>query len=235
MEHNPSLNDEDLCINIIKQENYYDILGLHPECKKNEIKKAYKFFALKVHPDKNSSQHARLAFQKLSRAFVCLSSDNLRAIYDQIGSEETSDFSIYEDFDDNLAEKVFSECFQNSRKFGSKPSEPVYKSYLAKCFILQILPIFVILAICIYTTSQSDTKLYSLSISPTYNVRKITNNYNISYYISTDLNRRSNHTIIKAIEDEIESRHIIRLKLLESSEYNNTNQEKYYFEDFNRI
>jgi curved DNA-binding protein CbpA len=35
--------------------NYYQILGLNPNCTKDEIKKAYKSYALKFHPDKHGN------------------------------------------------------------------------------------------------------------------------------------------------------------------------------------
>ena len=44
--------------------------------------------SLKVHPDKNKSEHAQEAFKKLSQAYVCLSEEDKRRMYDRYGNEE---------------------------------------------------------------------------------------------------------------------------------------------------
>ncbi|KAM0030354.1 putative DnaJ domain, Chaperone J-domain superfamily [Helianthus debilis subsp. tardiflorus] len=63
--------------------DHYEILGVGKSCSVEEVKKAYKKLALKVHPDKNKAPGSEEAFKKVSVAFKCLSDDNLRRQYDQ--------------------------------------------------------------------------------------------------------------------------------------------------------
>ena len=44
-----------MCKDILQKKNYYDILGLKQGASDDEIKKAYKKHAIKLHPDKNTA------------------------------------------------------------------------------------------------------------------------------------------------------------------------------------
>jgi DnaJ family protein B protein 12 len=79
---------EQACKDILNCKDYYDILGVSKSATTDEIKKAYRKKSLKVHPDKNKSESAQEAFKKLSQAYVCLSEDDKRAMYDRFGNEE---------------------------------------------------------------------------------------------------------------------------------------------------
>ena len=81
-------NAEKACSDILKCKDYYEILGLTKSATTEEIKKAYRKKSLKVHPDKNKSESSQEAFKKLSQAYVCLSEEDKRAMYDRYGNEE---------------------------------------------------------------------------------------------------------------------------------------------------
>ena len=53
----------------------------------DEIKKSYKKYALRLHPDKNQAPKATEAFKKVSAAYACLTDEKKRRIYDQTGEE----------------------------------------------------------------------------------------------------------------------------------------------------
>ncbi|WP_130735043.1 DnaJ domain-containing protein [Flavobacterium sp. J27] len=56
--------------------NYYQILGLKQNCSKEEIKKAYKFNALKFHPDKNNNDpFYEERFKEIKEAYEMLMKD----------------------------------------------------------------------------------------------------------------------------------------------------------------
>lgn len=188
-----------VCNKILQAQSYYDVLGVSKKSEKDEIRKAYKKIALSVHPDKNKSDLARAAFQKLSKSFVCLSSDKLREIYDLTGSEEIFESGVTEKFDENIAEKVFADIM--SRK--NKKNISVIRSPLVKFFALQLVP--VVLIICLYFYLNSDAgKNFSFNISTHFNIKKITKSQKVVYYVNAEFERFANIEDREKIEKEVE-------------------------------
>ncbi|GAX85030.1 hypothetical protein CEUSTIGMA_g12450.t1 [Chlamydomonas eustigma] len=80
-----------LVSNILKAGgDLYAILGISKTASEDEIKKAYRKLALKLHPDKNVAARAEDAFKALTKAFSCLSDPDKRAYYDRTGFESTA-------------------------------------------------------------------------------------------------------------------------------------------------
>ncbi|KAI8899650.1 X-domain of DnaJ-containing-domain-containing protein [Globomyces pollinis-pini] len=72
----------------VKDTEYYDTLGVAPTATSGEIKKAYRTKAISLHPDKNPNDpNASSNFQKLGQAYQILSNPQLRASYDQHGTD----------------------------------------------------------------------------------------------------------------------------------------------------
>jgi DnaJ-class molecular chaperone len=67
--------------------DYYTILGLSRNATEDEIKKAYKKYALKYHPDKNKSPDAEAKFKEVAEAYECLSDKTKRDVFDKYGEE----------------------------------------------------------------------------------------------------------------------------------------------------
>lgn len=67
--------------------DYYRILQIQSDANEEEIKKAYKKLALKLHPDKNSAADAEERFKEIKEAYEILSDKNKRDKYDRFGEE----------------------------------------------------------------------------------------------------------------------------------------------------
>jgi len=80
----------ELVNNILKAQDFYQILSIDRSASDDDIKKAYRKLALKLHPDKCKAAHAEEAFKAVSKAFSCLSDSDKRAYYDRTGYENTA-------------------------------------------------------------------------------------------------------------------------------------------------
>ena len=67
---------------------HYRVLGVGENATENDLKKAYRKLALKLHPDKNSAPQADEAFKAVGLAYATLSDPQKRTIYDRSGEED---------------------------------------------------------------------------------------------------------------------------------------------------
>lgn len=70
----------------MKQQDFYEIIGVSRDANDAEIKKAYRKLAMKYHPDRNpDDKAAEEKFKEIQGAYAILSDPQKRAAYDQYG------------------------------------------------------------------------------------------------------------------------------------------------------
>lgn len=66
--------------------DYYDVLGVERNASAEDIKKAYRAKARKLHPDRNKEDpDAESKFKEVNEAYDCLKDEQKKAAYDQFG------------------------------------------------------------------------------------------------------------------------------------------------------
>lgn len=102
------------------------LLGLSPEAKPEDIKKAYRKKALQYHPDKNpGDKKSEDKFKEINAAyeFLCGKTPSGGAKYGQQAADFTDLFREFEE----MANSIFGASFRNKGRSGPK-SRPVKKS-----------------------------------------------------------------------------------------------------------
>lgn len=72
---------------MVKETKFYDALGLPPDCSEQDIKRAYRQLAVKLHPDRNPDPAAAEQFKEVGKAYEVLADEEKRKLYDRYGEE----------------------------------------------------------------------------------------------------------------------------------------------------
>jgi len=90
----------------VKETEFYDRLGVSPSATQEEIKKAYRKLAMKLHPDRNPGDPtAEAKFKDLGEAYDVLSDPEKKRVYDKYGKEGLTEGG------GRSAEDIFSQFF----------------------------------------------------------------------------------------------------------------------------
>ncbi|RAL38539.1 hypothetical protein DM860_002517 [Cuscuta australis] len=208
---NGSLNYTEENVQLIRQikteRDYYAILGVEKSCSVDEIRKAYRKLSLKVHPDKNKAPGAEEAFKTVSKAFKCLSDDELRKQYDLTGLVDQ--FEHHEQynnvrqrrrrtgndiFDDNFdPDEIFraffghSDLFRTAHAYRTRASGPAQREDSGRSgpnflILLQMLPLLLIILLAYIPFSEPE---YSLQKGYSYQFRKMTEKHGVEYFVKS--------------------------------------------------
>lgn len=135
--------------------NYYEILGIRSDAKKDEIKKAYRRLALEFHPDKNKSADAHEKFISINEAYLILYDEEAREKYDKEyfmffelkkDSTYTSDYKEThnkqnQETNNRFNDEVLNNWVKNAREQAEKYAKMAFKEFyrLFKSFFKELI------------------------------------------------------------------------------------------------
>lgn len=91
---------------MVKETEFYEVLGVEVSATQAEIKKAYRKLAMKLHPDRNPDDPtAEEKFKRLGEAYDVLSDPEKKSVYDRYGKEGLTEGG------GRSAEDIFSQFF----------------------------------------------------------------------------------------------------------------------------
>lgn len=184
--------------------DYYTILGVEKTTTVEDIRKAYRKLSLKVHPDKNKAPGSEEAFKKVCKAFKCLSDDDSRRQYDQIGLVDEFEHNqrnnsrrrrrryehefFDDDFDNEIYRSFFGQenMFRTPRAYRSRTSsnqrEESHGGGPSLLILLQIVPFLLILLLAYIPFSEPN---YSLHKTHYYQFPKTTEKHGVEFYVKS--------------------------------------------------
>mmetsp|Transcript_17393 Transcript_17393/g.20872 ORF Transcript_17393/g.20872 Transcript_17393/m.20872 type:complete len:360 (-) Transcript_17393:398-1477(-) len=185
---------------ILSTNDYYEIFGVTKNAGEDEIKKAYRKLALKLHPDKNKAPRAEEAFKKVSKAFECLSNDDKRAVYDRYGSEEPPQYRASSGRSERYYQEEEIDPFELFNMFfgggipqqqrrrthqGARHQQHYQQQHHQQQFsvqnLLQMLPILLLFFFSLFPAG--DQPVYSLKRSEMYPLEKQTTRAHVNFYV----------------------------------------------------
>ncbi len=225
--------DAEICDEILKKTDYYDILGVPKTAPDDVIKKQYKKLALKLHPDKNRAPQATDAFKKLTQAFACLTDKGKRKVYDEHGSEQNfrqqyhQYFRDEDTFDpDDIFEMFFTGRVNPNRRrrrqqyYRSEQPDPQHEQENGQPAgryrgLLTFLPLLLVLLLTFFLQSgnfsgnnsynrRSYANLFSLEKEQPFVVTRTTERAEVEYYVTKEFGSTISKNMLPELEREVE-------------------------------
>ncbi|KAG8369941.1 hypothetical protein BUALT_Bualt14G0065600 [Buddleja alternifolia] len=207
---NGERNYTDEHVHLVRQiktkKDYYSILGVEKSCSVEEIRKAYRKLSLKVHPDKNKAPGSEEAFKKVSKAFKCLSDDDSRRQYDQVGLVDEFEYNQQHNvrrrrrrtgndfFDDEFdPDEIFRaffgqrDMFRHAHVYRTRTTNAHQREDLGGggpnlMLLLQLLPFLIIILLAYLPFSEPE---YSLQKNYSYQFLKTTEKHGVEFFVKS--------------------------------------------------
>lgn len=122
----------------MKQEDFYDVLGVKQDAKPGEIKEAYRRLAFEHHPDRNRGNPAAADIMKrINEAYAVLSNPEKKRAYDTL--RQRFGESAYNRFRETYTEKdifsgsdIFNIFEEMTRTFGFRNPDEIFREFYGK-------------------------------------------------------------------------------------------------------
>ena len=235
-EQNGPNPEDEACEKIIKNNNYYEILGITKETPNEDIKRAYKKLALKFHPDKNKSSKAEEAFKKIATAYQTLTDPKKRELFDKYGSEEEyrekiyqerqqqfeyEDFDAYDIFDmffGNIDPEILRRQRRRFRRAQAQQRAQINPKVLKFLPFIQLIPLLLTCITYLFPYFFNSKDLYVFVKNKDYPYVKKTQRFKVEYYVGKDFQEKykniiDNNIEMRKIETEIENKYLTYLKI----------------------
>ena len=109
----------------MEKRDYYEVLRVNKNASQEEIKTAFRSLARQYHPDVNNAADAEERFKEINEAFMVLSDEQKRSIYDRYGHEGLRSTGGMPDWNTVDPFEIFEQFFGGLGGFGSRQSRNV--------------------------------------------------------------------------------------------------------------
>lgn len=224
---------------IRNSKSLYEVLNVDRSADEKQIKKQYRKLALKFHPDKNGAPGSDEAFKQINKAFSILSSKEKKRQYDLYGEENSrpgarspfhgEEIDPEEIFRSFFGPDIFSQngnvrmysfggfgMHQGVRRRGRHTQATAGRDETTNAFsLLQLLPIFLLLALSFMSLPEDSSSIFRLNRTPTFHAKRTTGLNlpgvypDLEFYTKTSFIREYKHSDkLYEIEKQVTRNHL---------------------------